>query len=179
MKPSDHFRFCPSCGKPSQDAVGASPFVCGACGFTFFFNAATAAAVFLRREDGKALFIRRARDPGKGRLAPPGGFVDIGERAEVGVRREVREEVGLEMDEPRFLASFKNSYFYRGVTYPTLDLFFWANAVEPETARSLEDVDGFCWLDPMKEVTPADMAFESMGQALEVLRERWAGERLG
>lgn len=174
MNPSGHFRFCPACGGPRSTPEAASPFQCGACGFTLFFNAAIAAAVFLRREDGRVLFIRRARDPGKGLLAPPGGFVDVGERVEAAVRREVREEVGLEIGEPAFLCSFTNEYPYRGVTYPVLDFFFTAGVVRPETAQALEDVAELCWRDPTNEVTPEELAFPSMQSALIVLRQRWA-----
>jgi ADP-ribose pyrophosphatase YjhB (NUDIX family) len=147
-----------------------SPFRCAACGFTLFFNAAIATAVFIRRADGRVLFIRRARDPGKGLLAPPGGFVDIGERAEDAVRREVREEVGLELAAVEFLGSFPNAYLYREVTYPVLDFFFTAVAVRPEAARSLDDVAGLAWLDPGSEVAPEQLAFPSMRQALQLLR---------
>lgn len=145
---------------------------CGACGFTYYFNATISGAVFLRRDDGRVLFIRRAREPGKGKLAPPGGFVDAGERVEEAIRRELREEVGLEAGDVEFLCSFPNEYRYKDVVYPVVDLFFAAPAVQPERARALEDVDGLCWLDPLREVTPEEMAFPSMKAALEVLRSR-------
>ncbi len=172
MNPPAHFRHCPACGAARPADRMASPFECGACGFTYFFNAAIAAVAFLRRDDGRVLFIRRAREPAKGQLAPPGGFVDIGERAEMGVRREVREEVGLEIGEPAFLGSFPNEYLYRDVTYPVLDFFFTATALKPEAAQALDDVAGVVWLDPVSEVTPEELAFPSMRAALLLLRER-------
>ncbi|MGE3309485.1 MAG: NUDIX domain-containing protein [Limisphaerales bacterium] len=172
MSPSDHFRCCPACGSARRDEPGGSPFRCEGCGFTYYFNASISAAVFLRRADGRVLFIRRARDPGRGKLAPPGGFVDVGERVEEALRREIREEVGLEIGDTDFLGSFPNQYPYLGVTYPVLDLFFSALAVRPDSARALDDVDGVMWLDPVSEVTPDDMAFPSMRAALQLLRER-------
>jgi predicted regulator of Ras-like GTPase activity (Roadblock/LC7/MglB family) len=50
---------------------------------------------------------------------------------------EIREEVGLEIEEPAFLASFPNQYPYRGIVYPVIDLFFLAEAREPAQAASL------------------------------------------
>lgn len=175
MNPAHHFKFCPSCGAGRATEAGASPLRCPACGFTYYFNAAISAAVFLGREDGRLLFVRRARDPGRGLLGPPGGFVDVGERVEAAARREVREEVGLELTEPAFLCSFPNQYLYRDVTYPVLDLFFTAKAVRPETAQALEDVDGLVWRDAMRELNPEELAFPSMRSALEVWRRERGG----
>jgi ADP-ribose pyrophosphatase YjhB (NUDIX family) len=172
LEPSSHFHHCPRCGQRRAEVSSASPFRCAACGFTYFFSAANATATFIRREDGRVLFIRRARDPAKGKLAPPGGFVDIGERAEDAARREIREEVGLEITALEFLGSFTNRYHYLDVTYPVLDLFFTASAANPAAARTLDDVESLCWLDPLREITPEAMAFPSMQAALALLQEK-------
>lgn len=124
-----------------------------------------AIAVFIRRDDGPALFIHRAKDPGKGRLAPPGGFIDIGETAENAAPREIREEVGLELTELEFLCSQPNTYHYADVTYPVLDFFFTARAVNADAATALDDVAKCEWLDPLT-VAPEAMAFPSMQAAL-------------
>ena len=165
MRPSQLFRHCPRCGVNQTGEPPEKVFDCPACGFRFYFSAANAVAVFVTRDDGRALFIRRARDPGKGRLAPPGGFIDIGETAEEAARREIREEVDLELGPLEFIASQPNTYPYAGVTYPVLDLFFTARATNADAARSLDDVDGFVWRDP-RSVPPEEMAFGSMQSAL-------------
>lgn len=141
-----------------------SVFDCAACGFTLHFSAANATAAFIERDDNRVLFILRAREPAKGKLAPPGGFIDVGETSEEGVRREVREEVGLELADVRFLCSAPNSYYFREVTYPTLDMFFTARAVAWETAVVSDEVTNLCWLEP-DEVDPAELAFGSMRDA--------------
>lgn len=66
--------------------------------------AVTADAVVLTLRDGKlcALVITRGRAPFAGRLALPGGFVDIDESVDHAVRRELAEETGLEL-KPRQL----------------------------------------------------------------------------
>lgn len=44
----------------------------------------------------QTLLIRRRHDPFAGRWALPGGFLDLEEEVDVGARRELREETGLE-----------------------------------------------------------------------------------
>jgi 8-oxo-dGTP diphosphatase len=45
--------------------------------------------------DGRALLIRRGKEPLRGRWVVPGGTVELGETLEEAVVREVREETGL------------------------------------------------------------------------------------
>jgi ADP-ribose pyrophosphatase YjhB (NUDIX family) len=166
------FAFCPRCAAPAGPATAApaGPFRCASCGLVLFFNAASAvAALILREDDGRALFIRRAKDPGKGRLAMPGGFVDPGESAEAALVREVHEEVGLELDGLTYLGSHPNEYRYAEVTYITLDLFFSGTARNPARASALDAVESLAWLDP-RTVPLDEIAFPSMRAALEAYR---------
>ena len=48
--------------------------------------------------DGALLMVRRAKDPGRGLWSVPGGHVEPGELLTDAVRREVREETGLEVE---------------------------------------------------------------------------------
>jgi ADP-ribose pyrophosphatase YjhB (NUDIX family) len=172
MKPAELFRFCPRCGANRPvDNHAQSPFRCGGCGLVFFFNPTVAAAAFVHDPAGRILLIRREKEPAKGKLGVPGGFIDFGESAEEGMRREVREEVGLELTDVRFLVSFPNSYFYREVTYPVVDLYFTATAVAPDRAQPLDAVTAVEWRLPT-EVPPEEIAFPSMAVALEKLKEK-------
>lgn len=56
-------------------------------------------AVILR--DGKILLEKRRSDPGKGKWSIPGGLVELGERIEETVLREVLEETGLQVESPK------------------------------------------------------------------------------
>ncbi|MBP3958539.1 NUDIX domain-containing protein [Gemmata sp. G18] len=170
MRPSEVFTFCPRCAAPrAPENVGQSPLRCAACQFTFYFNPTVAAAAFVSRPDGRALFIRRAHDPAAGKLGIPGGFIDFGETAEEGLRREIREEVGLAVENVRFLMSFPNMYLYRDVTYPVVDLVFTASALAPDTAAALDGVAGIEWRFP-RDVADDELAFDSMRVSIAAVR---------
>src|SRR5262249_15007178 len=148
MMPSEQFQFCPRCADRRPPDGKANPFNCSRCGFHYYFNPAIATAAFVWDGHGRMLFIRRGKEPGRGLLSVPGGFVDIGETAEDGLRRELREEVNLEVGPLEFLCTRPNAYPYGGVTYPVLDLFFVTRKATDQVAAALEEVDSFAWLEP-------------------------------
>lgn len=57
------------------------------------------------REDGRVLAIRRADN---GTWEPPGGVLELGETVEAGVRREVFEETGVDVQVDRLTGVYKN-----------------------------------------------------------------------
>ena len=171
MHPSGKFCYCPSCAAPFAEGPAGQPLRCGTCGFTYYFNTTCATAAMLIKPDGQALFIRRAKDPAKDKLALPGGFVDEGETAEAGVRREFVEEVGFAPGGIDFLCSHPNFYLYKDVTYPVLDFFFVARASGGEVPEALDGVASVHWLDPLT-IEPEQIAFPSLRYALEIYRQR-------
>lgn len=91
------FLFCPSCATRLADADGDGGSKCPSCGRVWFRDASpTAGAAIVH--DGKALVTQRAREPEKGRFDVPGGFLRPEEEPIEGLRREVREELGVEID---------------------------------------------------------------------------------
>jgi mutator protein MutT len=55
-------------------------------------------AVLVR--DGQILLEKRKNEPGKDKWSIPGGLVELGETVEQAVIREVKEETGLDVEEP-------------------------------------------------------------------------------
>lgn len=165
MSPQDLFEYCPRCGATREVASPRQPFSCVRCGFLFYFNPCPAVAAILVGPDDRVLFIRRAEEPAKGLLAVPGGFVDLGETAEEAIRREIKEEVNLEVGRLEYLISAVNQYDFRGVVYPVLDTAYLCRAVTLEPIAALDGVAGYCWLDPA-EVRAEEIAFPSVRAAL-------------
>lgn len=59
---------------------------------------------------GRALLVRRATEPLKGEWSVPGGVLELGEKLHDGVRREVLEETGLEVDPQQVLEVFDSIF---------------------------------------------------------------------
>ncbi len=64
------------------------------------FTVSVAALVF--GPSNKILLLDHLIRPGTG-WGIPGGFLEIGEQADEGIRREIREEIGLELDALRLI----------------------------------------------------------------------------
>lgn len=127
------FNFCPNCGGKNIQNLNMRKWKCDDCGFTLYNNVAAAVGLVIQNKNGKVLFEKRAKEPRKGFLALPGGFVDPNETAEEACFRECKEEIGVEPLSVKYIATFPNTYEYKNVLYKTCDIFF--EAVLPENAK--------------------------------------------
>jgi ADP-ribose pyrophosphatase YjhB (NUDIX family) len=86
-----------------------------------------------RREDG-AVLVAPGFDSVKRQSfhRPLGGEIEFGELAEDAVRREVREEVGAEIDDVRLLGVFENIFTYLGANGHELVWAFEARFTDPQ-----------------------------------------------
>jgi mutator protein MutT len=132
------FKYCPKCGAAALRTAGQKMLRCEACGFELYLNVAAAVAGVIVEEQGRMVVLVRGKEPGKGQWDLPGGFVDPGETAEEALRREVREEIGLEVTALRYLGSWPNVYEYMDVRYRTLDLGFVCDVTEASQAKPME-----------------------------------------
>lgn len=88
---------------------------------------------------------------------------------EAGLRREIMEELGLEVAELRYLMSAPNDYLYAGVPYRTSDLFFVTEVVSIAGLKAADDV-GEVILRRPDRVDETEFAFASTRQAFRSLR---------
>lgn len=151
------FCHCPVCGSARFEANSAKSLLCGDCGFEYFVNPSSANVAIITNERGQILVTRRKKDPAKGTLDLPGGFADMRETAEEGVKREVMEETGLTVTRAEYLFSKPNSYRYSGIDIPTLDLFYRCEVESTSTLQANDDAAEAFW------AYPADIRPEAFG----------------
>lgn len=141
------FRFCPRCGRPGPEIHHRRELRCGACGLRFFFNTAAAAGAFVFAGTELLLCVR-SHDPGQGLLDVPGGFIEYDESIEEGLRREIAEELSIEVTAFRYLTSAPNDYCYAGIPYKTADIFYTCAAINPGALRPADDVAAILRVEP-------------------------------
>lgn len=152
---TEKFQYCPHCGK--QTVLPVSPIICTACGLVLYLNPAPSAVAILCTGNNEILLIERKNEPRKGKLALPGGFIDFGETAEEAVRREVNEELNLELGSISYVGSFLNEYTFHGVSYRVLDFAFAAPLPDPDDIRIQEsEIAGY------KICVPTPQVFENL-----------------
>jgi NAD+ diphosphatase len=160
------FNYCPECGKTGLLTVDNKKFLCGSCNFTLYKNVAAAGACIIE-SDGKILFVVRNKDPQKGFLDLPGGFIEPGETAEDGIRRECFEEIGLIPSEIQFFHSFPNLYEYKDILYNTCDLFFIGRLEKSEFNIDKNEINDAIFIEKNK-INFNQIGFPSIKKALQL-----------
>ncbi len=166
MHPLALFSYCPKCGSPEFRVNNEKSKRCADCGFVYYFNASAATVAFLMNHRRELLVCRRAKDPKKGTLDLPGGFVDCFETGEEGVIREVLEETGLEVTEAVYQFSIPNTYLYSGFLVHTLDQFFVCQVKDDRKLSAMDDVADSFWM-PLEEIRPEEFGLDSVREGIQ------------
>lgn len=151
------FRFCPvdgtALGNPDEEEGSR----CGTCGRTWYRNSSPVVGCVIVR-DGRALVTVRAIEPHKGKLDTPGGFLLNGEHPLTGLKREIDEELGIEIDVDVSDCLVMEPHVYAHESDFNLALGFRARWVSGDP-RPADDVADLKWVSP-DEVETLDFAWE-------------------
>jgi len=160
------FKYCPKCGRSGFSPNTEKSLQCNSCGFRYFINMSGAVAAIILNESGEILFTLRKHDPAAGKLDLPGGFVDLGETAEEAVKREIFEELHLEITALEYFGTFHNIYLFGDLEYQTLDIVFISKVASFDAMQVADDVSGYIFRKP-DEVKPDEIGLGSIRSVLE------------
>lgn len=163
--PLDKFVFCPVCGSKHFEINNFKSKKCQDCGFTYYANPCAATAAFILNDRQELLVVRRAKEPAKGTLDLPGGFVDMYETAEEGMCREIKEETGLMVQELQYLFSSPNVYLYSGMGVHTIDMDYLVRVKDNMEVHAADDAAECLWI-PLSEVNPDEFGLTSIRNAV-------------
>jgi ADP-ribose pyrophosphatase YjhB (NUDIX family) len=153
-------RFCPACGRPVEPRVLEAdhrPRLVCPDGHVTWRNPRVVVGT-LPVDGGRVYLARRAIEPAIGQWGNPSGFLELGESAQEGARRETEEETELRVEVGRLIGVYSRPQ--AGI----LTIAFEATVVggRPEPAAETSEVRAF---DP-DEIPWDEIAFSTAESAL-------------
>lgn len=167
----DGWSFCPRCRAELTAEPGRVE--CGACGFVAYANPKPTASALCVDERGRVLLTRRAIEPKLGAWDLPGGFVEEQEHPLETLRRELREETGLEVEPLEFLGVWTDRYGGDSTAQATLNLF-WSARVRGGDPRAADDVSELRWFAADELPPGPELAFDCVALVLAAWRDEHA-----
>ena len=157
-------RFCPECGQKSWVMRTAKKFQCLSCQFEYFQNPASAVMAIITC-DNEVLLTQRKYAPQASYWDLPGGFVDPNESLETALHREIKEELGITINQGSYIGSYPNQYLYQNTCYATVDATFFIQLKKKPDVIVNDDVMNCAWF-PITELPWSTLAFSSNVSAL-------------
>lgn len=141
--------YCHLCGAKYKEGK-TQPWECSGCGNLSFANPNPATDIVLFDDKQRVLLSKRGIEPAKGKYDFPGGFLEIDETLEEGLRREIQEELGLSRDdfsEPIYVSSLTAKYRFSKEEHPVLGVTFAAKLLTDKPIRPEDDVESIMFVD--------------------------------
>jgi 8-oxo-dGTP diphosphatase len=161
--------FCPRCR--AELALERTQAHCSVCGSQYYAHSAPTVGALCEDEQGRLMLVRRAVEPQKGKWDTPGGFLEEGERPLDGLRRELLEETGLEVEPGEFVGAVTDLYGDGPGAQSILSLN-WTARVLRGTPAPADDISEIRWFAADDLPEPEEIGFPSVVEILALWRAR-------
>lgn len=138
------------------------------CGFVFWQNSKPCVSVLIPDHQGHILMTVRAYQPDQGKLDLPGGFLQEGEHPDDGTRREIHEELGVEIEIINFLGFVVDRYGTNGDYTLNIGII---GKIRRGTPRAADDAEAIEWINPAT-VNSQRLAFTNNARFLHLWIQR-------
>lgn len=145
-------RYCGACGSPTFRRGSERAMQCRQCGLTSYPRISPAMMVLITR--GRQMLLARNIHFPPGRYSALAGFLEVGETVEAAIHREVREEVGLQVQRLNYFGS-------QSWPFPhSLMIAFTAEWLAGEISPDPTEISDARWFDPeaLPELPPAGLS---------------------
>jgi 8-oxo-dGTP diphosphatase len=161
------WKHCPLCAASlDNDGRAAS---CAACGFEVYAGPEPTVSALVSDGEGRVMLSRRRFEPEAGKWDVPGGFLEEGEEPLDGLRRELREEAGVEIEPLSFAGAWADRYGGAEDATATLNFYWLARVVSGEPTPA-DDVSELRWFS-LDDLPPdGEIAFRNVLEAIRSLR---------
>ena len=154
---------CPHCaGALENDGKTAT---CAKCGYVAYAGPEPTVCALVLDDDGRVLLARRKFEPQAGKWDVPGGFLEEDEEPLDGLRRELREEAGVEIEPLELAGIWADRYGGADDATATLNLYWTARIVSGEPTPA-DDVAELRWFLPDDIPPDEEFAFENVVKAI-------------
>ena len=127
---------------------------------------ATATAVIIK--DQSVLVLLRNTEPFKGMWDFPGGYMNKDETPEETVKREVKEELGVDCT-TTFIKTFEGYAYYKDYVFPVISHTFLVD-IKGDIRLDTDENSEYRWI-PLSEIN--DVAYDSNQKTLSFIKEKF------
>lgn len=159
------YKFCTRCANPLIKK-GDRFFLCLNCNLHIYLNPVPTNGLILENNQNQLLLVKRKFEPKKGFWDTPGGFIALKETVEESLKREIKEELNLDIKEFSFFGNYWSYYPYQDINYQTLYLVFTAK-YHGEKISIADDVKDYRFFD--KKTIPFDLI--AFGDVLAAIKD--------
>ncbi len=158
------WKFCPLCAASLEGQSNEMYGTCTSCGQHWYKNPKPTVGAYIVKSSN-ILLVRRAVEPRKGYWDIPGGFVRDDENPEEAVKRELREELSLEVINLKLIGVIgPEEYQYQKITQKNFEISYLCGINESTPPSPSDDIDSVSWF-PLDDLPEMAFKINTLGVA--------------